>query len=81
MTFQKVEKVLEIPSKQEKDETGGGQEERSGPGAARVLGAGMLVCTHGARRRHGVQSSVRCCCWGAAETRTVIVIIQGWSDK
>ena len=27
MTFQKVEKVLEIPSKQEKDETGGGQEE------------------------------------------------------
>ena len=59
MTFQKVEKILEIPSKQEKDGTGGGQEERSGPGAARVLGAGMLVCTHGARRRHGVQSSVR----------------------
>ena len=58
VTFQKVEKVLEIPSKQEKDGTGCGQEERSGPGAARVLGAGMLVCTHGARRRHGVQSSV-----------------------
>ena len=32
MTFQKVEKVLEIPSEQEKDETGGGQEARSGPG-------------------------------------------------
>ena len=59
MTFQKVEKILEIPSKQEKDGTGCGQEERTGPGAARVLGAGMLACTHGARRRHGVQSSVR----------------------
>ena len=30
MTFQKVEKVLEIPSEQEKDETGGGQEELCG---------------------------------------------------
>ena len=42
MTFQKVEKGLEIPSKQEKDGTGGGQEEWAWCGArARSRDAGV----------------------------------------
>ena len=59
MTFQKVEKVLEIRPNRKRMGLVAGRRSGPGAGAARVLGAGMLVCVHGARRRHGVQSSVR----------------------